>query len=716
MYIKRIFLGILVLSLLSCSGEKDAYFGANAVKVSTGTDCLAETFSKLDEFLLGTLPDAGVIAFWDCASTALDSIEKYVIGSEINGDYKATDIRWFVETYFLKKGKPGEIKISNELLDELMAIKGIFLGGNREYLTKKEIASTRNLIKEFRQMTLSINPHIRTLFYSEKGDVSQTEVGKATTAFSAVVIRLGDFLQRQGNQYEFSRLVRFITEIDKIFNENDKKLPSWLDYLPGIQKIKGKLLNSSSALIEKNEWKSVMKLAAEGLSAYFRIKHYFNTNSLYQPDQVIEFSLVYKSIENIFSEGISVRHGNPISKADVEDVLIELVSLKILPDAFTPDELKQLWGVLVNKMLRTEGVNEEGLSRAKLDVLTKNIQMWYRTQRWILGDNSVDEDTIKEMKGVFNSPWTYRTDSEGRLIFDRNKSPIPNIEAATQMNWLRAAFHLLINGYAEDIERRNNMVGLTREELDSAFKELKPLFVEVGLIKPDNDTFQNSVYLEASLFMPRANGDAILNFYEMIEYVHFILPATKMGKAFVAKLGPECLVDKDTVDWTCFRQGFRALFKDSYASMPLMTRYLSGLKTKDFWKAMDGFEGGVRNKDLIGSPIAIPDISKIGIMMQYIEVLMFRLDVDQSQRLNLAEGLSAIPLFEYQLMKLLDIKDKKQFRQVLTYMLKYGKPPNPKNVFSLISFLHWTLTEKSWKLDADRGKIISILGTLGDYL
>jgi hypothetical protein len=48
--------------------------------------------------------------------------------------------------------------------------------------------------------------------------------------------------------------------------------------------------------------------------------------------------------------------------------------------------------------------------------------------------------------------------------------------------------------------------------------------------------------------------------------------------------------------------------------------------------------------------------------------------------------------------------------------LKYGEAPDPKNPISLLRYLHWRFTEKKWKIDADRGKLISILANLDSKL
>ena len=68
---KRLSLIFVCVALVSCGAEDEPYFPKTDVSIS-GTDCLAETFSKFDKFLEGTLPNDDVAAFWDCAMVAVN--------------------------------------------------------------------------------------------------------------------------------------------------------------------------------------------------------------------------------------------------------------------------------------------------------------------------------------------------------------------------------------------------------------------------------------------------------------------------------------------------------------------------------------------------------------------------------------------------------------------------------------------------------------------
>ena len=725
MYFKRLgwplIISLLSIVLVSCAGEDDPYFEPSDVQFK-GAGCLADTFSNFDQFIEGNLKNQEVAEFWDCVSTALVTIERRVVGSGQNGNFKSTELRGFIGTYFLKSEEPGGIVITNELLDEVMEVKRQFLGGSRLLLTREELATTKELVKEFKYLSIKINPYIRTLFWDDSSKKpGQKKISAAVTRFSEVLDRLGFLINRQNNAYEFSRFITLLEEIDKIFDKKDKELPDWVQYIPTFQKVKSLFLNSSEDRIDDGEWMSLAKVLGQGMSVFFRAKYYFSSETMYSLSTVPEFSLMYSSVDTIIREALDRRKDqgdNPVFSNDDFNGIIESLGEKdLLGDFLSAEDIKKLWSVLVDKVLTPDTRVEDGLAAKELDEAYNIFNNWYHTQRWLLGEPKED-DLVAEMKEVLDTPWPYRTDSEGRLIFDDNKTLVPNIESTTQLNWERAAFDLVLRGYIEDPEERRTRRGLTKEELDIAFADIKPIFVQLGLIDADDDGFANSAYFQSSLFMPRSNGDFIFDFIEMIEYAHFVLAGIEMGGKFLDAMPPDCVINEETgdVDYQCWRVSFRELFADRYSNMPFMVDFMTNLPDKNFYKVMDGLESSTRDKGASKEIIKRSEIYEVGIFMQYIETLMFRFDHDRNLQLDISEGLEAVPLFTPQLKELVGIDSDKEVKIILTFMMKYGKPPNPSNPLSLLRYLHWRWTESKWKIKTDRWKIIQILSSLSDFL
>jgi hypothetical protein len=705
------------LALAGCSGEDKPYFTETKVSLK-GTDCLAETISKLDVFVAGDLQSQEVEAFFDCALIAVDSIEKYVEGRAPGGGYLSKDIRWFVEKYFLKADKPDGIKISDTLLDELMEIKRLFLGGTRQALTRIELSDTRRVLREFKAMGLVINPHIKTLFHLERKDVAPEKVGRAVNDLVFVARRFGVMLQEQGSSYEVVRFRRLIEEITLIFDKKDKELPDWLKFITPLQKAKGVLLSTSEDLIGGKEWRPLFAMIGDVVSIFFRAKHFFNSDMLYSLTSLGEIRNLYGSVESLFTESLLQRTERPISKGDVDGLLASLEAIDSLPDSFGREDILSFWTVIVDKLLTRGKPNGAVFARSQLNFLTSTFSGWLESQRWLLGESVPDSEVLRELKSVLDSPWVYRLDSAGRAVFDGDRNQPMDLKSATRLNWLRAAFRLLIQGFAADPDSNEKVVGLTRSEVDTAFTEIKSLFVMIGLINKDDTSFQSRVFLESSLFMPRANGDNVFDLMEMIEYVHFVLAGIDAGKKFVTDLGPSCVVmdGEEKIDRNCFRQGFRTLLDQNYAHLPSMVNYLKGLKTSDFWKLLDNLEKSVRSDGASSKPVEKSDIYEMGILLQYIETLMLRFDMNRSSRLEIAEARMASPLFEIQLGVLIKNNNRDEMRRIFTFMLRYGEPPDRKNPLSLLRYIHWRMTERSWKVNADRGRLVNILAKLRGYL
>jgi hypothetical protein len=285
----------------------------------------------------------------------------------------------------------------------------------------------------------------------------------------------------------------------------------------------------------------------------------------------------------------------------------------------------------------------------------------------------------------------------------------------SRMNWLRAAFRLVLRAYIKDSDRRNDLVGLNKTEFAAAYQDLRPFLVALGLIEENNTTFGDRVMREANLFTSRGNGDDILNFVEMIEYVHYILSGIDAGKALVTGMKNDCPVVNDTVQAPCFRVAFRKYFSDRFAHLPLMVAYTTTLSDKGWANLLKALEKANRDEGASNDPIKVGDIYEMGVLLEYIETVMLRFDADLNGRLDLQEGLSALPLFQATLAEFMDVNPKKKakdIRAVFTYMLHYGKIPDKKDPVSIVKFLLWKWNEKSWKVDADRGVLLQILASL----
>lgn len=732
MSIKRlgwIALVFLAAAIVSCAGEDKPYFDDSSKVNFKGAGCLAETFPNFDKFIDGELSNEGVAEFWDCVDTTLVTVERRVVGSEQNGSFKSTDLRWFVATYFLKSEDPDGIVINDILLDELMEIKRQFLGGSRQLLTRDELNATRTLVKEFKAMSLLINPYIKLLFYEEGRSANKGNVSLAVTRFTEVASRLGFLIGKQGNSYSFERLTRLLEEIDAIFEKKDKELPEWAKHIPTVQRIKSLFLNSSEDKVESGEWVSVANIFGQGLSLVFRAKYFFEEESLFKLKFIPEFSHMYSSVDRIINIALGARPDKKFPNNDFNGIIDSLDEAKLLPDLLGSDDIKHLWAVLVDKVLDKGESNADGLTVAELSEALNVFNGWYLTQRWLAGDPNIAESVIAEMKEVLQTPWEYRTDEQGRMIFNdnilddrdnKNKTiRTPNIESSTQLNWERVAFDMILRGYIQDPEEKKTRRGLTKEELDIAFADIKPIFVQLGLIDEDDDTFATSAYFQASLFMPRSNGDFIFDFFEMIEYAHFVLAGIEMGSLFVEALPEQCILDNDigVVDYDCWRQGFKDLYMDRYDNMAFMVDFLAEQSDREFRKVLDGLEKAARDVGSNNKTIRRSEIYKIGIFMQYIETLMFRFDIDRNLKFDLNEGLAAVPLFTPQLKELVDGLDSdKETRVIITFMMKYGNPPDITNPLSILRYLHWRWSEKKWKLNTDREKIIQILSSLTDFL
>lgn len=700
----------IVLSA-GCAGEQQQYFTEPNVQMK-GANCLATSLSKFTEFFEGNVSESDIHGFWDCFDTTITSIERYMEGSAENGNYKSQDIRQFVAKYFLKSSEPDGIIIGDQLLDELMEVKRQFLGGSRQILTQEEITKTHRLVKEFRSLTLRIHPSIALILKDNKGvKPSNQEVRRAISNVTFVIERLGDLLAVEQNAYSIDRFVRLVTELHKILDPaaRDNHI-AWLKYIPAFQELKHAFLLTSKTHVEQEEWRILSRLVSQGFALYFRYKHFFEVGTILNPATVIEVPKAFDGVYSILNEALQRRQNKSFSTAEFTEVVEALDTNGLLPTILPKATMLNLWSVLVDRLLSPKKFIEDGLGESELLFGRSIWQGWLVAQNYLLGvDVDPQHPEVVDLKKFLDLPWPFIQDEEKRLVFSGPEPGTSDLISSTDINWMRPLFNLLAQGYG-------NGEKLTEDQLKTTITDIKPLLVLFGLISENSSTtFHSTLFLQANLFLPHANGDEFIDVHEIVEFVFFALRGAYAGDLFIKELSNHCDTTQATVEPGCFREGLKFLFTDRVGHLPHLVAYADSIKKKkkEWRQFVEDLEAAVRPKgQSYSDPISKGDIQELFVLMQFIETVMFRFDLDMSGQLNLEEALGALPLFESRLADLSGFDDPEEIKTLFTFLLKYGEAPDMKNPISILRYLHWKFNKKKWKLDADRGTLVKILSSI----
>lgn len=359
------------------------------------------------------------------------------------------------------------------------------------------------------------------------------------------------------------------------------------------------------------------------------------------------------------------RHANGvIDHASLQPLHGFLIRHKLLPPGFTQEIAESTTQTLLDRVfVVTEDGDilppQGGLSEQSLALIQGEYQRWIEAQEyinWLYGSKPPDIQTAHliaftpgalEMRDLASTPWPLRLDHFGRLTFlwhaeDHGRDY--DHFSLTQLNWQRAIIRPLMRAYSRDSQRRLRPVYLTSEELKSLAKDAVPTIEAFGLPLQGNIAIYEKVFREANLFTPRAHKDDRLYFNEGIEYFSHVLSGTNAGRLAMEILKPSCHSSNSpeqsqSLEPSCFRV-MSLLHQDQLLShLPNLQAYLKKYNySQTLWFAFEEeMENLVREDGYSSRPIQQGEISRMWILLQYIETIMGRFDTDGDGDLNHSE-------------------------------------------------------------------------------
>lgn len=705
---------------LGCAKEEVEYHEVIKIQLK-GASCLGESVNKIALYFDGKASAQDVDEIWDCYTYALQTFDKYVKGQNTNF-YTSKELRNFLETYFLKKNykkNRSEHIISDALLDEMMMIKRLFLGGSTSSLEGDELEKTYELIKVFKKITMELLPHADVLFLSEvERVVTEPQFQAAEVALNKATADLVGLLNPRTSRYEVAQLTRLLNELHLFFLDMDpnSQFGKVHIYIPVIAKIKAMFLNTNSFAIEAAEWPALGKLLVQVGVVGLRYYSSISAESLYDPNQLLQIEKASVQSLQALDQAVRRRPGKSISIAEFGGIIDELDKIKLLPILLPSVEVKKLIELIFDFILNPQNqFIRSGLTSEKIKYLSDEFLGWSFVQNLILKKmEDLENSWWRQFKTVMDTPFSLSLDSFKRIVLD-GENVESNLAAATRLNWARAGIGLLFKSYVTEAKRRKGNMLLSQKELHQAFLDLRPIFVGLGLVGNDDFSYDASLFRDANLFMPRSDGDDFLSFFEIIEYLHFVFAGIDAGKILVKDSDDSCQVSDDLLDVNCFRNNFKTRFSSYLSHLPFYLKYAQTLSDSRWDKDIRNMERTNRASGDFSKPIFKTDIYETFVMLQYIEVIMLRFDEDSSGDLDIKEALKAFKHFKNVIGGLLGLDlqtESDDIEAMFTYMLKYGETPDVNDPLARMRFQNWKWQKDKWRLTAHRGTFLQILATL----
>lgn len=450
---------------------------------------------------------------------------------------------------------------------------------------------------------------------------------------------------------------------------------------------------------------------------------------------------------------LNAKETHCFSTSDFKTIILSAQQEKLLKTHLRDSSVDSLFNALWSNLLndpnrRLAGEVRPGFDSVSLDILSTEVSYWLQTQKFITGifeknqtwsldevnselqkilEHSSDEmnnEGLKEFKSLLSIQYGMNFDQQGflKILTDDNKQY--HFDDLSRSNLSRALARLAIRSYAQDAQRINQLQGVVQAEADLAFAQLKPLAVDLGFLEESNNTFISSRFREANLFLTVSDGDELVNFLEFHHLVLHIFSGVSRASVMQDEILKSCSVVYDrfgspySTDQSCL---LGLYYKSTQAFLDLpgylsLQRNLSQTEFQDYSLGLLKAIGHIENEQ---KQVLFSDLSLYPHIIQYVEMIYARHDLNHDGLLQKDEALLAFPVFKNLLRDL--VKSYKQIKEddlqgVFIYILKYGRPPKKESIAEVLKFVAFIRDkdQKGWDIQTRREDIGKILNYIAD--
>jgi hypothetical protein len=670
-----------------------------------------------------------------------------------------------------------KVKVSDELVLELMKIKVVFFGGRIDSFEKADFVRAQGKLQTFEGIAEIYFKYEDIYFVSWKpeslpADQAQDLFRQAEQNLDDLASRLASIME---NGYDLQNLVTLAEEFEKLYPpeaDATSMVVSLKKYLPTVVVLKNIIFSDHNSVVgdlhspqsPSDQWKNFLTIGSKAYAQFLYYQYFMQKKPLLTGTGLDGLeAIAFKSLD-IVDGVIGQKQAGWISLIELSRLWDALLKAEILPKKISQNSMDQISKILVQKVLiapedRLSSAADpashplpEGLSKAATKVLRSEFALWVQNQKLLdqyykkvpaadgksgsalLADLEDTNPTVgsKELQMIYSSPLPLSFDSTGRWFL---ASPPKNYLRKTSdlINIVRTGVRLVIRSYAGDLARIQNYQGVTLDEAQALYTDVKPLLVEMGMIHPSNKDFAANRFRDANLFTSVGNGDDYADFRELSDLFVMIVSGLKLDSMMFEKYEKhahtqsECAVTKPTIysdDWTtdlqCVLDFYSREMASVFVSMPEFMAYQAGLDKAKFESMFMNF---LKSAGHVTAPAGQPPVTVVHVghlalvphVIQYVEAFFQTYDTDHDAILVTAEAMTAFPVYRPILQKVSKLKTEKELRGLFSWMLKNGKPP--ATMMEKLQFTTWCQkAETSWKVEADRARLAGILGFIAEAL
>jgi hypothetical protein len=308
---------------------------ADSGSFQTGLEsqCLTDLIPTIKAFMRGTADLAVVDERWSCFARGIEAFRQRVRSGSGRDVYTPREVAKFFEDFVLKP----DVRINDSLLNEIMNLKVMLIGGVSTSITRAELGKLIEFAQEMRVNTRILGPYMIvfaqnwTLSGAAEFEKDSKFFEAANLAIQEVATRIAIGVESNGRSYSVRNFIRLMRELEKLDTERWGWISTLEKVLPLTEDLKRTLVGGDGARVEPTEWRRFALLASRGYVQYLRFFYFIEEND--RQTGATQLAFLSRSIEDLFSYLGSMVAGKPnqfLTRDEIFDLLSRL-------DAFFPD-------------------------------------------------------------------------------------------------------------------------------------------------------------------------------------------------------------------------------------------------------------------------------------------------------------------------------------------------------------------------------------------
>ena len=466
-----------------------------------------------------------------------------------------------------------------------------------------------------------------------------------------------------------------------------------------------------------------------------------------KPRYLSVFERFFQNVATTIDMNLQLKAKPFYSSAEFSQLILTLQQEKMLTTILTSEgltpALNGLWSHVLNSPeLRLQGKLLPGFNHVALEQLSQEILIYLKVQGSMsalfqdhpllsqatlleeihrllgLSDSPLLTTGLLELKNLLESGSPLNFNKFGFLKIATADVGQYQMQDLAQSNLSRALSRIAIRSYATEAKRVDPLTGITLEEGNTAYLQFAGVIKDLGFLNSVDTQFISSRFREASLFLSNSDGTAVAGFAQLHHLILHIFSGVGRADMMKTKILKSCLPPQndiataDLVVWEDCLLKFYATETEAFSDLPgflnLRTKFTE-TQLKEFYSSLLKAAGHVPNEKKI---VHLSDAALFPHIVQYVEMVFSRFDVDKDQSLDKNEALVAFPVYHdliRELTKELKLTEA-DLPGVFIYLLKNGRPP--KGILEKLAFITFIRNPDKWIIQSTRldlGKIFNFI-------